>query len=322
MYTVKEASDAIEAGRTLVFAGEDSLLAQLPKGNWIGGTIPYFMAEEGGVVDQKRIFGHDLTDVASESVAKVYGSDTIANVYSDMPDNGFGVIIVPGFTDIHTAFATDAPTYEDFATSPLIGWISGIHLDNLGKEAPKVWHGKEGQVADAAVVLHCALPAGQFAEIDIVNLFEQGEGDTLTFESTGFEASNVLVNGEKRPFVEYLKEKKADHRWPLVADYQGSMVNVSFQNVDEENDKVVFYAPVFAGLEYKIAKPVADYVVDFESALPADAVGSAYSCNCILNFLYGELEGKMARAKGPMTFGEVAYQLLNQTMVFLQVHKN
>lgn len=45
-----------------------------------------------------------------------------------------------------------------------------------------------------------------------------------------------------------------------------------------------------------------------------------FSCNCILNFLYSELEGKRTgELIGPVTFGEVAYQLLNQTLVYLQI---
>jgi len=48
----------------------------------------------------------------------------------------------------------------------------------------------------------------------------------------------------------------------------------------------------------------------------ADLPEASFSCNCILNYLYGELEGKhTGQVVGPMTFGEVAYQLLNQTMV-------
>ena len=45
------------------------------------------------------------------------------------------------------------------------------------------------------------------------------------------------------------------------------------------------------------------------------------SCNCILNFLYGELKSKRTGSfTGPVTFGEIAYILLNQTMVRLQLH--
>jgi len=48
--------------------------------------------------------------------------------------------------------------------------------------------------------------------------------------------------------------------------------------------------------------------------------GVAFSCNCILNFLYGELAGRsISPLHGPVTFGEIAHQLLNQTMVVLRV---
>jgi hypothetical protein len=45
-----------------------------------------------------------------------------------------------------------------------------------------------------------------------------------------------------------------------------------------------------------------------------------FSCNCILNYLYSGLKGKKtAGITGPATFGEIAYQLLNQTMVYLRI---
>ncbi|MGO9017966.1 MAG: DUF6976 family protein [Syntrophobacteraceae bacterium] len=61
----------------------------------------------------------------------------------------------------------------------------------------------------------------------------------------------------------------------------------------------------------------------FEEFLPAKSIRRTYyACNCILNFLYGELEGKKTgNITGPMTFGEIAYQLLNQPMVFLEIDK-
>jgi len=46
-----------------------------------------------------------------------------------------------------------------------------------------------------------------------------------------------------------------------------------------------------------------------------------FSCNCILNYLYSELEGRKTDPfVGPITFGEIAYQLLNQTLVYMEVH--
>ncbi len=50
------------------------------------------------------------------------------------------------------------------------------------------------------------------------------------------------------------------------------------------------------------------------------AVAPVLSCNCILNYQYGELEGrKIPPFTGPVTFGEVAYQLLNQTLVYVEI---
>ena len=44
----REAAALIEGGAYLTIAGAEAVLAGLPKGNWIGGTIPYFMTQEGG----------------------------------------------------------------------------------------------------------------------------------------------------------------------------------------------------------------------------------------------------------------------------------
>jgi hypothetical protein len=41
----------------------------------------------------------------------------------------------------------------------------------------------------------------------------------------------------------------------------------------------------------------------------------------ILNYLYSNLEGmRTGDMVGPITFGEIAYQLLNQTLVYLTIH--
>jgi hypothetical protein len=67
---------------------------------------------------------------------------------------------------------------------------------------------------------------------------------------------------------------------------------------------------------------VADYVKAFTRQMPSGGDDKVFfSCNCILNFLHSELAGKQTGAfTGPVTFGEVAYQLLNQTLVYLKIH--
>jgi hypothetical protein len=107
-----------------------------------------------------------------------------------------------------------------------------------------------------------------------------------------------------------------------VADYCGTRVNVSIQAVDHDAKAVALYAPVFKGVEYRVAAPVADYVGGFTSAMAGATVTPAFSCNCILNFLYSNLEGKKTGPiTGPITFGEAAYQLLNQTLTYLEVRR-
>jgi hypothetical protein len=174
---------------------------------------------------------------------------------------------------------------------------------------------------DGAVVMHAALPPTQVAEINYINIFEQGDGDTITFSEDGFNIREAYINGVKTNFAEYVTRKNLDTRLPLVADYYGSMVNVSFQSVDKAKQEVQLYAPVFAGIPYKHAKPLEDYVKQFTSKIPMHLnQNPAFSCNCILNYLYSELEGKRTgEITGPTTFGEIVYQLLNQTMAYLTI---
>ncbi|MFZ5910147.1 MAG: DUF6976 family protein [Chloroflexota bacterium] len=322
LYDVIEVKSKITHGDKLLLAGDENLLKMLPPGNWIGGSIPYFMTEEGGLTTRHKIYVTELPHSVSDISIKVYDVATLVNVYTDAAQNGFSAIIMPGSSNTHFEFALHAPQYKDFGHSPLIGWIAGVHLDDLGKITPKVFYGpSQTMLENAAVVLHATLQPGYVAEINYVNIFEQGEGDTITFLQDGFSASEVYINGVKTNFADYVAQQNLDMRLPLVADYFGARVNVSFQNVDTSKREVRFYAPVFAGVSYKHAKPLRDYVQQFTSMLPLHlSEHPAFSCNCILNYLYSKLEGKRTgKITGPATFGEVVYQLLNQTMAYLTV---
>jgi len=119
----------------------------------------------------------------------------------------------------------------------------------------------------------------------------------------------------------YINAAGIDVKLPLVADYNGAMINVSIRSVDDMKMSVDFFAPVFAGILYRFANPVEDYIQSFGQQLAGmkDAPVTL-SCNCILNYLYAELEGKQTgRITGPITFGEIAYMLLNQTLVYLAI---
>lgn len=323
LLTLPAAAALIGAGETLSIAGDAALLAQLPRGRWIAGSIPYFMAQDGGEMSRQRVF---VTRIPAPAGAEIrfYDADALQRLCLDAPDNGFSIIIIPAFSPVHSQFARDAPNYEDMFVKPLIGWVAGVHLDELAAQRPTVFNGQSGEASqELAVVMHVPLPEDSFARVDIINLFTQGRGDSLRFSETGFSAETCLVNGRPTNFADYLLGLNADTRFPLVANYSGAMVNVSIKGIDREHKRVDFYAPVFDDIEYRLADSIPDYVAAFTHAMPESAGGVAFSCNCILNYLYSELEGKqLGHMLGPMTFGEIAYQLLNQTLVYLAIEQH
>ncbi|MBL8480769.1 MAG: hypothetical protein JNJ60_01125 [Rhodocyclaceae bacterium] len=315
------AAAMIKTGRYFSVAGDETLLAALPKGNWIGGSITYFMGQDGGETTRDKLFVTPLPTFGMQPELRLYDIVSLAHVCEDAPAHGYSVIIVPAFSDVHVAFARNAPNYPDMFMKPLIGWIAGLHLDDLGKRHPVVVDGRELRMSDSeVVVLHVPLPAERSAHIEIVNLFAPGTGPAIVFPTGGFSAGECTIGGESANLADYITRQKIDTRLPLVADYCGAIINVSIQAVNAEAQRVDFYAPVFEGMEYRVAAPIADYVQAFQHALPEGAERVSFSCNCILNYLYSELEGKKTgKMTGPMTFGEVAYQLMNQTMVYMAI---
>ncbi len=322
LFTVDETSKLIEAGKTLLLAGSEKCLRRLPNGNWIGGTIPYFMGDEGGCLDKERIFVTELPPQAVGHSVKLYSLDTIAQIANEAYENGLTLIVLPGFSTIHERYAEDAPTYDGMFFKPIAGWVAGSSLDELGTLSPRVFYGPTGEASsEHAVALHIELPKTSVAKIDILNLFVPGSGPTIEFDATTFESAECLIDGERRNLAKYIAEEGMDTRLPLVADLCGAMINTSIAGVDSETNVVKFYAPVFQGISYRFAAPVGKYAEEFNNAMP-ETGALAFSCNCILNYVYGELEGKSLGAiRGPMTFGEVAYQLLNQTMVYVEIEE-
>lgn len=323
MMTVEQVNSLIRAGHRMMVAGEEKLLLKLAKGDWIGGTIPYFMSEGGGATTREEVQATVLPKLATNSRIRFYTKDDFHTLPSHYPKNGFSLIVVPAFSTVHHQFAKEGGTWKGIFERPLVGWVSGIHLDDLGKNTPKVINGQTGELSNAkAVVMHLDLPDNVYASTNIINLFEPGHGDTITFPETGFEVGECQVNGKTMNFSEYLSNNKIDQRLPLVADYFGAKINVSFQANDTAKKLVQLYAPVFNGVEYRIAKPLDNYESQFVDRLRTLDINPVFTCNCILNFLYAELEGKKTgHLVGPITFGEIAYMLLNQTLVYLTIEK-
>ncbi len=319
--SVAEAAKRIEAGAVMVLAGDEALLAQLPRGKWIGGTTVYFVTEDGGTVMRDKLFCTTFAE-ATGAVPRYVDVAGLPEISKGYTPGGFTMIMIPAFSVAHSNFAVEGQTYPGLFDQPLSGWITGVHLDDIGKRAPKIFVGSTGIGHDeGAALLHVALPEGAHVDLDILNIFARGDSAALTFSfpEAGFAAKTAVVNGEEVNFARYITETGIDTRLPLVANYAGALVNVSIQSVDVEAGEVKFYAPVVAGVEYRLANALGSYAQAFAQGAGETGEGQ-YSCNCILNYLYGELEGqRTGKFTGPITFGEIAYILLNQTLVKMDI---
>lgn len=311
----------IKEGRHLALSADESILKELPKGNWIGGTIPYFLDEKGGIFTKDQIMVTDFSEISTESSITLYDESNLSDITRDAFDNGFSFLILPALQPIHLEFALNSPDYDNLFKNPLVGLIAGVALEEIGHVSPKVFYGATGEFYEnKGVALHVALPDDKVARLEIVNIFEPDkDGPILEFNKDDFSYKEVLIDGKLTNFAEYIEENNIDIRNPLVADYSGAHVNVSFQSINEDNGDVVFYAPLFEGRKYYLAKPIGNYVETFKKQMPENDNSIQFTCNCILNYLYGELENKKIGFRGPITFGEIAYQLLNQTFTYLVI---
>ncbi|KQM57266.1 MULTISPECIES: DUF6976 family protein [unclassified Sphingomonas] len=327
LYNVAEVAAMLAKGDTLILAAEEPLLAALPRGNWIGGTSPYFMtAEAGGTCDRDRIFVQRMPDIASVAWVGMLDRAALPDMATLGPDNGYTIVLIPGQSDVHRDFALGGLDWQDMFRRPVVGWVTGVAGDAAATDRPKVFDGRTGRSADdAAVVLHVALPDDAFARVDIVNLFVPDmDGPVLTFaDDTGFSIEWVVVDGVRTRMVDHIAARGIDTRLPLVADYNGAMINVATAAIDAASGQISFFAPVHSGIEYRFARPIADYPEQFAAQLGSPRGEVAFSCNCILNYLYAGLEGRtLGSMAGPVTFGEIAYMLLTQTMVYLVIERD
>jgi hypothetical protein len=321
LHSIAEVQSMIAAGKGLFLAGSAEALAQLPTGNWIGGSSYYFMSPEGGVDSGERIFVTDVPATATGIRICGYDEHSLPSLYADAPANGFTFLLIPGEAPFRNVFASDASKYDGFLIKPVVGWVAGVKIEDIGKRSSCVVDGRTGRATSQhALAMHVGLPSTQTAELSIVNIFKQGDGDIITFAESGHSASGCFINGQPASFAQYIAARNLDTSLPLTADYCGNIINVAFKLVDLDADIVHFYNFAVAGVEYRLAQPVPDYSEAFAQAIPPGPV-PAFSCNCIHNYLYGKLAGRLSgNATGPITFGEIAYMLLNQTLVQLTIH--
>jgi hypothetical protein len=317
--TVAELATMIQAGRILLLAGEEALLAQLPAGRWIGGSAAAFL----GLADssaQGRICYSDLTEHAQAAEILLLDASGLPGLAARYPENGFSVLILPGLSALLVSFARDGADYPGLYNSPLIGWMSAVDL--AGPPArPKIFAGSGQAHAERGALMHVSLPRGLAAQIDVINLFSTGRGAAITFREDGLSATSCLVDGAPQNLAAYIARHRIDTNLPLIADYHGAAMNVSIRAVDAQKQRVDFFAPVFKTLIYHFATPLMDFSAALGRAVAAIEPGDmAFACTCELNYRQALLEGRRAgRFTGPVTFGEIAYIALNQTLACLSI---
>ena len=318
LLSVAKTIELIEQDKTLVIAGDQTVLEQLPDGNWIAGTIPYFMTKEGGQYSEEKLFVTDFSEFSVDTIMKIYSTDTIENIVSDSFDNGFTLIIIPALTPVWHKYALESPDWDGLYNNPIVGWVSGVKYENFATKTPKVFIGNK-MFSDNAVAIHFKLPSQKIARLEIINVYEQSDDDEIYFEESGFGNNECLINGKKTNLYEYLNKKGIDETLPLVANYAGANINVgSIWNKKEK--RADLFAPVFPNIPYKIAKSRnINYSQEFKLQLIKEHGSNiVFSCNCLFNFMNFKLIDKnICDVAGPITFGEIAYHVINQTFVYL-----
>jgi len=310
----------INDGRVLILAGDESALDKLPKGRWVAGTTPYFMSTNGGKFSKKLIHVTDITDIQEDIKIINYNEEDINNIVADEFKNGFTILILPVFQPVWQQYALNSPEYSNIYINPIVGWVSGADFTELGLTTAKTYNGNTKSETDG-VAMHVKLSDNLVARTEIINLYKPGSGDNITFPNKGFDSSVCIVNGKEQSLYDYLTSIKSDERLPIVANYSGAHINTGVF-WDKGSKNAILFAPVFPNVNYRIAQSSRiDYEREFEKRITASGEQNMiFSCNCLMNYFTFKLEGKKLKGvSGPITFGEIAYHVLNQTFVYLVV---
>ncbi|WP_196160785.1 hypothetical protein [Reinekea sp. G2M2-21] len=322
--TLQETISLINAGAKLAIAGDHEVLKRLPPGDWIAGTTANFMTELGGVTANDKLFVTEIKGAQNVKL-QVYSIDTISGIGTVAANFDLTLLIIPAQSQLHSKYAEDAPGFPNLFDSAITGWISGVPVEDIGTEKrAKVAYGRALGLRDnAAVALHVKLQKGEYANVDIINTFEPDPySPKIQFLEKGFSVTDAIIDGKRVNFADYCRNHSINTQFPLVGDATGARMNVSFQAI---NGAVTdFYAPVVKGMTYQFAKPLDNYLEAFENELTGrQNLVNGWSCNCILNYLYSGLEGKSTKGFiGPITFGEVAYHLVNQTLALVDIQRD
>lgn len=323
--SVAEVADMIRAGQVLVLAGAEASLASLPSGRWIGGTAARFLTPCGGVAAAERILYTNLTDIAATVTVRRFGAGDIHGIGRHYPENGFAILIIPGFSPVLRHIAGHIADYDGLYNVPLTGWVSAVEVDALPGARPKCFAGGPQAQDNRAAVMYVTLPPLLFAQLHVVNLFSPNSGPDIRFPAgSQVTDGSCLIDGQENNLARYMAENNVDPRLPLIADHDGALLNVSILSANPKSGEVSFLTPVYPTLSYRFAEDLLDYSAEFtHAAAELELTDAVLSAVCVLNFAYAGLgEPRGLPFTAPATFGQIAYTVLNQTLTCLTIGRN
>ena len=322
LYTREQVVEFIKQGRVMHLCGNEETLKDLPKGKWIAGMSPYVM-DGVGKINETKIYVDDFSMIAEKCEFATFDASDISEIAKrNKYSNGFVFVILPIDSEVYFTFANHSLEYENLYDNPVVGYISSILLSNYGKIQPKVAIGTDGVLhSDKAVVMYVKVSDRLRVRAEIMNM--DSIDDTtpaLKFPKTGFTQSDCLIDGKPGNIASYLEAVKAriGHYPQLITSQNGALVNRDTKSVDVQKGEAVFFSPAYESDVYYIVKQNNDYQATFNRRLgrKTDVIACV---SCTSYFWLGDFEYKHIDFNGVYTFGEIAYQLLNKTIVTLEV---
>ena len=99
----------------------------------------------------------------------------------------------------------------------------------------------------------------------------------------------------------------------------GALINRDIKEINNDKKEVTFFSPVYAGDHYYLTEIIDNYKELFNERLLEIKKNPVYTSICVSYYLLGNLEDKKINIEGAFAFGEIAFQLLNKTLVFLEI---
>ncbi|MBQ3655540.1 MAG: hypothetical protein II956_01675 [Bacteroidales bacterium] len=325
LYSKAEVVDFINAGRIMLLSGSPKALEGLPQGKWIAGSTPYFV-DGVGVTDEDKIFVNDFTLIAKNAKVAVYDAKNIQDIAVNGYDNGITLVSIPIDTDVYYTFANNSMRYQDIFKNPVVGYIAATKLEEYGKAKPFTATGIDGKLtSEKAVVLYVELPEYLSARTEIEN-FDTIDEQTpeIIFPKDGFVQSDCLIDGKPGNIAEYFEnvvKPKIGGYTQMITSQNGALINRDTKIVDTKKGEVTFFSPVYAGDKYHLVKNGQDYLKMFNDNLSVKRTDVVACFSCVSYFFGGDFTGKKVVTNGNYAFGEIAYQLLNKTIVTLEIDR-